>query len=156
MAAIKGAEGGSIQVGWTKAKVELLEPRSLRCFKCLAKGYVRETYPDTQDRSRKCYRCDVSGHVARSCTAPPKCPICTDLGRAAGHILESKRCSPQKKRGRKKRLGEQRTVPLFPAAETVELKPQRSRHKTNGDKIIILVSSDKEEAMQVERTTGTQ
>lgn len=47
VAAKKAVEDGSIQIGWTKAKLEILEARLLRCFKCLAKGHVRETCPDT-------------------------------------------------------------------------------------------------------------
>lgn len=31
----KVAERGSIQIGWTKARVELLEARPFRCYKCL-------------------------------------------------------------------------------------------------------------------------
>lgn len=60
--------GGSIQIGWTKARIEL-EACSFRCFKCLEKGHVKETCPSTVDRSARCYRCGGLGHVAKGCTA---------------------------------------------------------------------------------------
>lgn len=99
VAAKKAVEGGSIQIGWSKVRISLLEARPLRCHKCLERGHVRERCPIAQDRSDRCYRCGERGHIARKCIAPPKCPICSDIGRRADHTLGSQQCTTQAKRG---------------------------------------------------------
>ncbi|XP_070526974.1 uncharacterized protein [Cardiocondyla obscurior] len=99
-AAKKASEEGKLAIGWTRVKVALLDPRPMRCFKCLERGHTRERCPNIAiDRSGKCYRCGNTGHVARVCTATPKCPICTDIGRRADHILGGRQCTTQNKRG---------------------------------------------------------
>ncbi|XP_070530005.1 uncharacterized protein [Cardiocondyla obscurior] len=85
VAAKKATEGNTLKVGWTKVKVDLLESRPLRCYKCLQRGHVADKCPETLDRSGRCYRCGEQGHVAKMCRAPPKCPICSDLKRKANH-----------------------------------------------------------------------
>ncbi|GAB1859777.1 CCHC-type domain-containing protein [Camponotus japonicus] len=94
-AAKKAAEGAIIQIGWFKVKIDLLEACPLRCHKCLERGHVKERCPNPQDRSGRCYRCGGLEHVAKVCTAPPRCPICADLGRKADHILGSQQCTTQ-------------------------------------------------------------
>ncbi|XP_070529994.1 uncharacterized protein [Cardiocondyla obscurior] len=90
---------GSLCVGWIKAKVALLDARPLRCFRCLEQGHTREKCPSAKDRSGLCYRCGSPEHIARVCSAAPKCPICADIGRKADHVLGSKSCTTRKKRG---------------------------------------------------------
>lgn len=41
-----------IGVGWMVARVEVLPPRPLRCFKCLERSHVRRSCPSAIDRSR--------------------------------------------------------------------------------------------------------
>ncbi|XP_070530033.1 uncharacterized protein [Cardiocondyla obscurior] len=98
-AAKKASEGGKLAIGWTRVKVALLDPRPMRCFKCLERGHTRERCPNKVDRSGKCYRCGNTGHVARVCTATPRCPICADIGRRADHILGGKQCTTRNRRG---------------------------------------------------------
>lgn len=87
-----------ICLGWTAAKVEVLAPRPLQCYKCLELGHVRNQCPNEEDRSSRCYSCGDLGHKARECMAGVlKCPLCTDLGRPATHRLGSKACAPKAK-----------------------------------------------------------
>lgn len=119
-AAKKAAEKGTIQVGWNKVKVALLEARPLRCYKCLERGHVK--CPSLQDRSDRCYRCGGLEHNAKECAAPPKCPICTDLGRKADHALGGQQCTTQRKRGRTEEIQGQKTNP----SPTVEKPPTQT------------------------------
>jgi len=43
--------GGSITIGWTRVKVEMLPERPLRCYKCWGKGHVWAACTSTEDRS---------------------------------------------------------------------------------------------------------
>lgn len=99
-AANKIAVAGRIKVGWASTRVELLDVRPLQCFKCLERGHVRQNCPNTVDRSSLYYRCGMEGHKARECRAPPKCPICGDLGLLANHRAGSKACTPARRRRR--------------------------------------------------------
>ncbi|XP_071577727.1 uncharacterized protein [Temnothorax nylanderi] len=84
------ARNNRLLVGWLSARVQLLEQRSLQCFRCLEGGHVRATWTSSMDRSTRCYRCGEAGHRAQDCTATPKCPVCTDKGLPAGHRAGSK------------------------------------------------------------------
>lgn len=92
-AANKIMEKGKIQVGWVNARVTLLDPRPLQCFKCLEGGHVRDQCKSTVDRSSRCYRCGREGHKAQECNNAPKCPVCADLGRPANHRSGNKACT---------------------------------------------------------------
>lgn len=82
-AAKKLTADGGFRVGWSRLKVDLLDVRSLRCYKCLERGHVRETCPNAVDRSGKCYRCggarNLARHLARNCTAT-HAPFARTLG----------------------------------------------------------------------------
>lgn len=48
MTAVKRAcERGNIRVGWTRARIDPLETRPMRCFRCLERGHVRDPCPST-------------------------------------------------------------------------------------------------------------
>ncbi|EFN83016.1 hypothetical protein EAI_12528, partial [Harpegnathos saltator] len=66
-AAKKTAEAGSIRIGWTFTKVELLQARALQCLKCLERGHVQVNCKNNNDRRANCYRCGEPGHLARDC-----------------------------------------------------------------------------------------
>ncbi|KZC05353.1 hypothetical protein WN55_05902 [Dufourea novaeangliae] len=95
---------GRVTIGWSSARVEPLEARPLRCFLCLEPGHVRPKCPIDADRAGRCFGCGSREYQVRECGAAPKCPVCTDLGRPAGHRLDSKSCAPApSRRGRRVR-----------------------------------------------------
>ncbi|XP_046972337.1 uncharacterized protein LOC124539057 [Vanessa cardui] len=92
-AAKKVVEVGRIRVGWVSARVTLLEPRPLRCFRCLEGGHMGAKCDRGVDRSRLCFRCGLPDHRARDCTAAEaKCAICSAAGKPAAHAVGSKGC----------------------------------------------------------------
>ncbi|KAG6463650.1 hypothetical protein O3G_MSEX013993 [Manduca sexta] len=100
---VKGA--GRILIGWTAARVTVLESRPLRCFRCLESGHVRERCDCAVDRSELCYRCGQAGHKARECKAPANCAVCAAAGRPARHRLGGKACSAPSRRNRRRPQG---------------------------------------------------
>ncbi|KMQ82181.1 putative 50 kda protein in type i retrotransposable element r1dm [Lasius niger] len=83
-----------IKIGWALARVELLEPRPLQCYKCLEGGHVRARCPNNVNRSGRCYRCGQEGHTAVQCAAVVKCPVCSDKGLPANHRTGSESYTP--------------------------------------------------------------
>lgn len=80
-------------MSWVRSRVEVLEQRSLQCFKCFVNGHVRSRYPNSTDCSDRCYRCETLGHVALVCTQPDaQCSWCEDLGRLLNHRIGGKAC----------------------------------------------------------------
>ncbi|XP_011684316.1 PREDICTED: cellular nucleic acid-binding protein-like [Wasmannia auropunctata] len=88
------AQAGSLRVGWSTTKVDLLKKRPVQCYKCLATGHVRERCPSDVDRSLSCFNCGTAGHLARECNRPPTCPICREAGRRYDHRAGSEECPP--------------------------------------------------------------
>ncbi|EFN86420.1 Cellular nucleic acid-binding protein, partial [Harpegnathos saltator] len=68
-AAKRVAEIGSIKIGWTQTKAELLQARALQCYRCLEKGHVQTNCKNNIDRRANCYRCGEPGHLARECNS---------------------------------------------------------------------------------------
>lgn len=93
-AARKIAGKGRIAVGWISATVEPLRPRPLRCHCCLELGHIRQRCTSERDRGGLCYRCGDAVHHASQCSAVPRCPLCSDAGRPAGHRLGGLGCMP--------------------------------------------------------------
>ncbi|EFN81747.1 hypothetical protein EAI_02685, partial [Harpegnathos saltator] len=61
LAAKKVAEKGSITIGLTQAKVEMLQARPMQCFRCLEKGHVQINCTNNISRRGNCYRCGEPG-----------------------------------------------------------------------------------------------
>ncbi|KMQ92347.1 gag-pol polyprotein [Lasius niger] len=91
-AAMKIANNGRVNIGWTSARVDLLGAMPTQCFRCWQFGHLRHTCQSKDDFSGLCFRCGGSGHAARHCDAPPNCKLCSMAGRAANHRLGSNLC----------------------------------------------------------------
>ncbi|XP_046973627.1 uncharacterized protein LOC124540210 [Vanessa cardui] len=127
-AAKKVVEVGRIRVGWVSARVTLLEPRPLRCFRCLEGGHMGAKCDRGVDRSRLCFRCGLPDHRARDCTAAEaKCAICSAAGKPAAHAVGSKGCPGSRARPSPRKGGAVAKGPVAvsqrPAEEPMETAP---------------------------------
>ncbi|XP_011858270.1 PREDICTED: DNA-binding protein HEXBP-like [Vollenhovia emeryi] len=93
----------------------------MRCHRCLERGHTRATCPGEVDRSGGCYRCGETGHTSRGCRSAPKCPLCTDKGRPAAHVLGANICTQRNVRGRPP--GAQGKAPVTGAPPPAEAQP---------------------------------
>lgn len=107
---------GRLLVGWVSARVELLQARPLRCYRCLENGHVRAQCTAETDRSEECYRCGQTGHKSSVCSATPKCSVCAAANKASAHRLGSKACAPPK--SRRNRAKKAATTPATDPAAT--------------------------------------
>lgn len=99
-AANRAAAVGKLELVWSSPSVEALEPRATRCFRCLERGHIQATCPNTTERRNLCYRCSQEGHLARECNSAPRCAICEGSGRPSAHKMGGKSCkAPGRKAG---------------------------------------------------------
>ncbi|EFN81240.1 hypothetical protein EAI_06227, partial [Harpegnathos saltator] len=63
------ATSGGLYVGWSWAKVRLLEERLLQCYRCLRHGHMAVACRAEEVRGGHCFRCGADGHVARGCSS---------------------------------------------------------------------------------------
>ncbi|XP_039758835.1 uncharacterized protein LOC120632863 [Pararge aegeria] len=91
---------GRVVIGWSSARVTLLEPLPMRCYKCMGTGHTRSLCPSPVDRSTLCFRCGKEGHKSASCSVDPKCAVCTEIGRKGGHVMGGLKCSPPPTKGK--------------------------------------------------------
>ncbi|CAH2098003.1 unnamed protein product [Euphydryas editha] len=94
------SEAGRLLVGWSSARVQVMEQRPLRCYKCMGIGHTRSTCPNAAERDRQCFRCGLEGHLASTCTGALRCAVCADAGRPASHQMGGRDCRPPKTKGR--------------------------------------------------------
>ncbi|XP_020297862.1 uncharacterized protein LOC109862278 [Pseudomyrmex gracilis] len=87
---------GRVRLGWTSARVVLLPPRRLQCFRCLEFGHVRSMCPSDTDRSNLCYRCGEAGHKASACSGRIRCPVCLSRGLVADHRVGTDKCAARR------------------------------------------------------------
>ncbi|XP_026830952.1 uncharacterized protein LOC113563483 [Ooceraea biroi] len=90
-----------ICIGWTRARVERIEPRILRCYRCLEGGHTAATCDSTVDRSGTCHKCGEIGHRAKDCVKSEKCLACESLGLDTGHRIGSVNCNAYRERKRR-------------------------------------------------------
>lgn len=87
-------QGESITIGWSKVKVEVLKPRPIQCFRCLAAGHIFQRCPSSVDRRDDCRKCDQRGHFAKWCNNPVNCPVCEERRKPCKHKAGSVNCPP--------------------------------------------------------------
>ena len=104
LAAKKIVDGGKITIGWVAAKVEALKARPATCYRCMERGHTAANCTSEINRSN-CYNCGAEGHRARECRAPPRCLVCHDAGRPAGHRFGGRACNPPSTRRKKGAMG---------------------------------------------------
>lgn len=76
-AARRAAAAGSVRIGWTMARITLVSPKSVQCFRCLDFGHMKSECVSPFDRSGECYRCGDTTHKIADCpSALVKCAIC--------------------------------------------------------------------------------
>ncbi|XP_013163265.1 PREDICTED: uncharacterized protein LOC106114549 [Papilio xuthus] len=115
---------GRLTIAWVSANVMLLDPRPLRCYRCLQKGHVRAQCTAEADRSKQCFRCGAEGHNFKGCTAKPHCSICAAAKIPADHKLGGRGCTapaPKITRGRKTQPQPAQQAPEEVAMETEEV-----------------------------------
>ncbi|EFN77579.1 hypothetical protein EAI_04932, partial [Harpegnathos saltator] len=66
-AALKASEAVRMKVGWTVARLELLENRPLQCYRCWEFGHIGNTCKSETSRAGSCYNCGKPDHLARDC-----------------------------------------------------------------------------------------
>ncbi|XP_026330913.1 uncharacterized protein LOC113238291 [Hyposmocoma kahamanoa] len=94
------AEAGRILVGWSSAKVQALEQRPLRCYRCLGLGHTRPMCTSGSSREDLCFRCGNEGHQASNCKGVLRCAVCADAGRPSDHRMggRSRKPPPMKRK----------------------------------------------------------
>ncbi|KYN18893.1 hypothetical protein ALC57_08736 [Trachymyrmex cornetzi] len=86
--------GRRVRIGWSWAKIDILKKRPLRCYKCLARGHVRQKYPSEVDRSGACFNCGGTDYTIQVCRNRPCCPVCKERGSPYNHRAGSENCRP--------------------------------------------------------------
>ncbi|XP_047534985.1 uncharacterized protein LOC125069508 [Vanessa atalanta] len=126
-AAKKVLVAGRVRVGWISARVLLLEPRPLRCYRCQEGGHMGAACDRGVDRSRLCFRCGQPDHKARECTAAEaNCILCSAAGKPATHALGSKACQGSRARPVKRTGGAVTKGPVTVSLRTEE--PMETAH----------------------------
>lgn len=91
--AVRLAEMGTVRLGWTRVRIDLLKRQPFQCFRCWHFGHVRGNCRAEVDRTAACSKCGQTGHVAGNCNKTrPKCIICEDIGAEFAHKLGSTVC----------------------------------------------------------------
>lgn len=84
---------GRIRIGWVGARVYMMEPAPIKCFKCWEFGHMKVQCRNTKDRTNRCYRCGNGGHRAAECNEAPQCMLCKEKGRLYNHRMGNRECS---------------------------------------------------------------
>lgn len=69
-----------IKIGCVGARVDLMEPPPLQCFRCWEYGHMKAQCRNSRYRANSCYRCGREGHRAAQCSESPSCILCKEKG----------------------------------------------------------------------------
>lgn len=119
--AIAVASKRKLRIGWTMARVELLESRPVQCFRCWGYGHVRFACTSPEDRSKSCFRCGEEGHIAIRCEATPRCGLCRSQGRNDGHRMGSTQCGADRRPAKNVKKATGQTEPARGADDEMEV-----------------------------------
>jgi len=75
VAAIKLAKMGRLNIGWSVARVEMMQSRPVQCYKCWHFGHVRNKCESAMDRTNHCFKCGNPNHTSYNCLSDPYCVI---------------------------------------------------------------------------------
>ncbi|XP_013175677.1 PREDICTED: uncharacterized protein LOC106123813 [Papilio xuthus] len=128
----KVVAAGRVTLSWVSASVKMMEPKPLRCYRCLQKGHVRAQCSSDIDRSNQCFRCGVDGHKFKECTADPHCTICAAAKRPAGHRLGGKGCSAPAPPRISRRVVASQPQPAQLAPAEVDMETEEVDNSANG------------------------
>lgn len=81
-----------IKIGWMGARVELMEPSPLQCYRCWEYGHVKAQCRNRKDRASCCYKCGQERHRVAKCGETPRCALCKDRGVKYDHRMGSREC----------------------------------------------------------------
>ncbi|EFN68486.1 Gag-Pol polyprotein, partial [Camponotus floridanus] len=65
--AVRVSKLARIRIGWTMARVQLLEAKVIQCFRCWRFGHTMGACQSAADMRGLCFRCGQSGHQVREC-----------------------------------------------------------------------------------------
>ncbi|KAL6253636.1 hypothetical protein P5V15_014732 [Pogonomyrmex californicus] len=71
--------------------MELLLSRSVKCFRCFARGHTRH-HCISSDRAGSCFNCGDFSHKLKDCRNRPDYPLCHEAGRLHEHHAGSEVC----------------------------------------------------------------
>lgn len=75
----------SVRLGWMVARVGVLEPRPLQCYRCWEYGHVRSECHSLADRQDACFNCGQAGHMVSMCRNTAYCVLCHEAGAESTH-----------------------------------------------------------------------
>lgn len=78
------ASAGSVNLGWTMVRVELLRKKPVQCFRCWRFSHVRNNCRSAVDRTGLCFRCGKGGHAVRNCVELSRCAVCAEMNKGSG------------------------------------------------------------------------
>lgn len=90
--AVKMAKLNKIRIGWTMARIKLLEAKVPQCFKCWKFGHTVGLCRSTIDRKRHCFRCGQEDHQVKNCSKDFCCLPCKDQGFGVSHRMGGNQC----------------------------------------------------------------
>lgn len=90
--AVKVAKCMKIRLGWTMARVELLEAKAIQCFRCWKFGHTKSVCQSATDMKGFCFRCGQNDHQVKVCQNEYSCHPCGEMGYGVNHRMGGNLC----------------------------------------------------------------